>query len=171
MRADHGHQGDDARAAREHQQRTGVVVVPGEPAADRTAQLELVAGFGDPVQVRGNLTVRDALDGDLQAAGLRRTADRVVALRRVAVVRGQLDGNVLAWLMTRPARDLDGERAGGRGLVLRLLDGRDAPAQSPRRAGHEWSFARQSAGTRPAGPGTGCSLGWLSGGASSGPVS
>ena len=36
---------------------------------------------------------------------------------------------------------------------------------------HELSFVRQSAGTRPAGPGTGWSAGWCCGSASAGPVS
>ena len=65
------------------------------------------------------------------AVRLRRAGDRVVALRRVAVLGGQLDGDVLAGEVPGPAGDVEDERAGGRGLVPGLLDGRDQPAQSP----------------------------------------
>ena len=52
VRADHGHQRDDAGAARQQQQGLAGLGRPGEPAADRTAQVELVARLGDPGQVR-----------------------------------------------------------------------------------------------------------------------
>src|SRR6201999_4152522 len=106
-----------------------VVVLPGEPAADRAAQLELVAGPGDACQVRGDLAVIDALDGELEVISRRGTRDRVGALRGVAVLGGELDGDVLSRLVAWPARDVEGERAGGRGLVLDFPDGRDQPGQ------------------------------------------
>ena len=56
-------------AAADQQHRGGVVAVPDEPAADRAAQLELVADVGDGGQVRRHLAVVDADDGQLEAVG------------------------------------------------------------------------------------------------------
>ena len=56
---------NDARAARnDEQERAAVIRVPDEVAADRPAQLEPVTGPQLLGQVRGDLTVVQALDRD-----------------------------------------------------------------------------------------------------------
>ncbi len=100
----------------------GVGRVPGEPAADGAAHLELVARLGGPGQVGRDLAVVEALDGQLNhgelgAAVCWRPGDRVAALRGVAVGGGELDVDVLPGQVAGPAGDLEEQRAGGRGLV------------------------------------------------------
>ena len=86
--------GDDAGAADDADR--GVSPVPGEPAADRPAQLEHVADLGHVVQEPRHLAARQALDQELDQRVAGVGGDRVRALRRVVVRRAQPDHVVLA---------------------------------------------------------------------------
>src|SRR5437660_898559 len=75
------------------------VGVPHEVAADRAPQLELIADLGHGGEVGRHLTVVEADDGELEPLVLwwrrRSRRDRVAALGRVAVLRGEADVHVL----------------------------------------------------------------------------
>ena len=86
------------------------------------ASAETYAGQG-----RQALAVIESLDGELEAAGLGGGRDRVGTLGGVAVLGRQPDVRVLAGQVAGPARHFHHERAGGRGLVGRRLDGGDEP--------------------------------------------
>ncbi len=62
--AEHRHQGHDAGAAGDQQQRPAVRDRPGEVAADRTAQLQRIAGPQLLGQVGRDLAVVEPLDGN-----------------------------------------------------------------------------------------------------------
>ena len=73
-----------------------LVASPGEVAADRAPQLELVARAKLLGEVGRDLAVVDPLDRQRDAGVLRRRGDRVGALRLVAVIGGKADVDVLA---------------------------------------------------------------------------
>ncbi len=99
----HRHQRDDPGAGPEQQR--GPVTGPGEEPAQRSAQLDRVAGPGDRVEPAGDLAVRHMVQGQLDVPGIvRRGGDRVVALRHISVRRGQPQHQVLARQMPRPVR-------------------------------------------------------------------
>ena len=62
--AQHRHQRHDPRAAADEQQRPARRRVPDEVAADRAAQLELIAGAELVDEVRRDLAVVEPLDGE-----------------------------------------------------------------------------------------------------------
>ena len=74
----------------------GPVAVPHEPAADRTAHLELVAHLDHVGEERRHLAVVEPLDKELDLRVSRRRGHRVRPLRGVAVVGGEPDDVVLA---------------------------------------------------------------------------
>jgi hypothetical protein len=87
---DHRHQRHHARAASEQQNRRRARLPPDEPAADRAAQLELIAHLDVVGEVWGYLSVVQMLDGHLGPSALGpRRADRIAALRPVAVRGGE----------------------------------------------------------------------------------
>ena len=108
--AHHRHQGYDARPAAHQQDRLLDGRVgrgrPDEPAADRTAHLELVTELHVLDEVRRDLAVADLLDGDRDLLVVDRLGDRVGALRGVAVRGRQAYVDVLAGQVSRasPAR-------------------------------------------------------------------
>src|SRR5829696_9487713 len=114
--ADHRHQRRDPRATGNEEQRPAQWRLPDEIPADRPAQLDLVALAELVGQVRGDLAVLEALDGqpDERVAGRRR--DRVAALRLVAVLGGQADVDVLPGAMPGPAGDVETDRLDARRL-------------------------------------------------------
>ena len=107
------------------------VGLPDEVAADRPAELDLVARPQLVGQVRGDLAVVEALHRQLDVLAVRGRRDRVAALRLVAVVRGQANVDVLAGAVSRPAVDVEGDRLDARRLSADLDDRRDLPGQSP----------------------------------------
>ena len=64
--AQHRHQGHDARPAAGEQHRPVFVAVPNEVAADRTAQLDLIADVEVTRQIRRHLAVVDAHHRELE---------------------------------------------------------------------------------------------------------
>ena len=84
-------------------QRPAQAGLPDEPAADRPAQLQLVAGAQLVAQVRGDLTVVDPLHREGQQPRGGRRGDRVAALGLVAVLGGQAHVEVLARHVAEPA--------------------------------------------------------------------
>src|SRR4051794_3234823 len=129
--AQHGHQGRDARAAGDEEDRPAVRGLPAEVAADRAANLELVARPDLLDQVRRDLAVVDELDGDLQRVELGRRGDRVRALRLVAVLGGQPDVAVLPRPGARPVGDVERQGARPRRLGDDLAPRRGAPGEPP----------------------------------------
>ena len=111
--------------------------MPDEVAADRAAQLELIAGSRLFDQVRRHLAVVDPLDSQLEVRVLWSGRDRVRALGLIAVLGGQADVDVLAGKVTRPAGNIEDERPRVRGLLMHVADRRDAPAEA-------WRGRRQS---------------------------
>ena len=83
------------------------LALPGEPAADRPAQLEDVADLGHVVQVARDLAAGQALDHQLdqRVVGLR--GDRVGALRGVVVRSAQPHDVVLPRQVVDPVRDVE----------------------------------------------------------------
>ena len=130
--AEHRAQGDDAGPAADQHERPAQRLLPHEEAADRAAQLELVAGAQHLDQVRRDLAVLEALDGQHEPLVLRGGGDRVAALRLVAVLGGQAHVDVLAGAV-RPGQS---GRSSTR-LVARAVSGTSSttraelPGQSP----------------------------------------
>ena len=123
--------GTIARAAADQQQRPADGRIPGEVAADRPAQLELVAGAQLVDQVGRDLAVVQPLDRQRERAVLGRGRDRVAALRLVAVLGGQPDVDVLAGAVPGQSGRAERERLDPRRLVDRADDVGELPAQSP----------------------------------------
>ena len=144
--ADHRHQRHDARAAGHEQQRAALRRLPDEVAADRAAQLDLVARPQLVGQVRRDLAVVEALDGELDAGAVGRRGDRVAALRLVAVLGGQPDVDVLPGAVTGPVGHVEDERLG----AGRLGDDVDdvATCQLSRRSTAAPAMGRRSCGSR-----------------------
>ena len=109
--AQHRHQRDDARAAADEQQRAAGRGIPGEVAADRAAQLELVARPQLVDEVRRDLAVVESLDRERERGILGRRGDRVAALRLIAVLRRQPHVDVLTRAMAGPAGSVEHERS------------------------------------------------------------
>src|SRR5439155_9799250 len=81
--AEHRAERDDARAAADEEDRTAELLLPDEVAADRAAQLELVAGPQLLGEVRRDLAVVESLDGQHDVPVFRGGGDRVAPLRLV----------------------------------------------------------------------------------------
>ena len=141
------HQRDDSRAAADEQQRAAGRGVPDEVAADRAAQLELVAGPELVDEVGRDLAVVQALDGERERGVLGRRGDRVAALRLVAVLGRQPDVDVLAGAVARAS---PGARA--RGSCTRGVSSTDSTTSAscqlsrPRSAAR--AMGRRSCGSR-----------------------
>ncbi len=88
---------------RDEQQRASLRRLPDEVAADRTAQLDPVAGPELVGEVRRHLAVVEPLDRELDASAVGRRGDRVAALGLVAVLGRQPDVDVLAGAVPGPA--------------------------------------------------------------------
>jgi hypothetical protein len=129
--AQHGHQRDDARAASREQHPPSGGRFPDEVAANRAAQLELIAGAELVDQVRRDLTVVETLDGQCQGLVLGRRGDRIAALCLVAVLVRQPYIDVLAGLVTGPRRGAQHDALDPRRLLDRGDDLGELPAQSP----------------------------------------
>jgi hypothetical protein len=129
--SEHRPERDDPRAARDHQERAADARVPRERPADRAAHLELVARAQLVDEVRRDLSVGQALDGELEVLVVRRRGDRVAPLGLVAVLGGQAHVGVLARAMARPVRAAEDDRADARGLGPGPQDLREPPGQSP----------------------------------------
>jgi hypothetical protein len=114
--AQHRHQRHQARAAGDQQQRAALLDAPGEMAADRAAQLELVAGAQLLGQVRGDLAVVDPLDGQRQVRVLGRGGERIRALGLIAVLGGQAKVDVLSGDVAGPVGIVEQDRARVAGL-------------------------------------------------------
>jgi hypothetical protein len=130
-RADHRHQRHDPRAAGDEQQRPALRRLPDEVAADGTTQFDLVARPKLVGQVRGDLAVVEALDGEIDAGAVGRRCDRVAALRLVAVLGGEADVDVLARPVSGPAGHVEGDRLDAGRLGHDVEDVGDPPGQSP----------------------------------------
>jgi hypothetical protein len=130
----HGHEWHESGPAGNEKERPGLVGRPREVAADRPADLELVAWLDRAGEVRRHLAVLDVLDGDLDVILLRRGRDGIGPLGLVAVFRGEPHVEMLAGAVSRPARDVEDERTCprrlGDGVAHRRGQPREA-AQSP----------------------------------------
>ena len=104
MVAEDRSQRHDARAASDEEERAAECGLPDEVAADRPAELELVAGAELVDEVRRDLTVVEPLHGEHEIAVLRRGRDRVAALGLVSVLGRQAHIDVLAGAMPGPGR-------------------------------------------------------------------
>src|SRR6478736_2694301 len=91
--------------------------LPDEVAADRAAQLDLVASAELVGQVGGDLALLEPLDRERDAGAVGRRGDRVASLRLIAVLRRQPNVDVLAGAVVAPAGDVEDER-----LDVRRLD-------------------------------------------------
>jgi hypothetical protein len=105
--------------------------MPHEVAAERSAQLELIAGSEAVGEIRRDLAVFEPLHHQVHGRALRCRRDGVAALRRVSVWRSQTDVDVLSRQVTAPAVDLQRQPVDGTGLGGVRDDGRKPPRQSP----------------------------------------
>src|SRR5919106_1272126 len=121
----------DARATPGEQEWPALRGLPDEVAAYGATELDLVASAELVGQIRRDLAVVEAFDGQLDACAVRRRCDRVAALRLVAVLSGEAHVDVLPCAMSRPAGDVEGKGRGARSLRDDLDDLRDLPGQSP----------------------------------------
>ena len=131
MVAEHRPERHDARAAPDEEERPVEGLLPDEVAADRAAQLELVARPQLVDEVGRDLAVVEPLDRQDEIAVLGRRGDRVAPLRPIAVLGGQADVDVLSGSMPRPVRRVEDDALRARRLVDPLDHGRELPAQSP----------------------------------------
>ena len=127
--ANHGHEGHQARAPADEQQRSTITNVPGEVATDRTSELEGVASLELVGQVRGDLAVVDALDGQGDGSVTGRRGDGVGPLGLVAVFSREADVDVHAGHVPRPPGHLEHDRPGPGCLVLHVGDSAHPPGQ------------------------------------------
>ena len=74
--ADHGHQRHDTGAAAEQQKRAPVGDLPDEMAADGSAQLDVIADFGDVMKEGRDLAIVEPLDDELEPS-LRMRAEAI----------------------------------------------------------------------------------------------
>src|SRR5438046_10745085 len=93
---------DDAGAAGDEQQRSSVLCLPDEVAADRPANLEAVADLDLLDEVRRDLSVVEQLDRDRHVTVLGCRCDRVRALGPVAVLGREADVAMLPRAMPGP---------------------------------------------------------------------
>lgn len=100
-------------------------------AADRTAQLHVVADCQLVDQVRRHLAVVQPLDGQRDVVVLRSRSDGVAALRLVAVVRGQTDIDVLPGTVAWPVRQVECDAPRVRRLCHHVHHLAQLPIQSP----------------------------------------
>ena len=121
----------DARAAGEEEQRAAGRGLPDEVAADRAAQLELVAGTELVDEVGRDLAVVEPLDGQDEVLVLRGRGDRVAALGLVAVLGRQPDVDVLTREMAVPVGRIEDDAAHVGRLVEDLDHACGLPGQSP----------------------------------------
>jgi hypothetical protein len=118
---------DDAGAAREQEERATEHCLPDEVAAERTAQLQRVAGAELGDEVGRDLAVVKSIDGEDELVVLRRGGDRVAALRLVAVLRGQPHVHVLTGPLGRPTGAVEDDAAHPRRFDDALDDAGDLP--------------------------------------------
>ena len=105
--------------------------MPDEVAADRAAQLELVALPHLPHQVGRNLAFLQALHGQRDCAVLGRRGDRVAALRLVPIFGREPDVDVLAGQVAGPLGHLEDQRADVRGLRDEFAHPAQTPGEPP----------------------------------------
>src|SRR5215831_20129673 len=82
-------------APRNQEQRATVCGGPNEVSTDGTAQLEAITHARFAREIGGNLTVGDVIHHQLELRRYRRRADRIAALRLIAIGRGQADIDML----------------------------------------------------------------------------
>jgi hypothetical protein len=121
------------------QQRAAVVGSPGEVAADRAAQLELVAGLKLVDEIGRHLAVVEPLHRQRQTLVLGRGRDGVRALRLIAVLGGQPDVDVLPGDVPRPLGHVEHDRARASGLFGHA-EHRRQPPDDRRPPGQTQSF-------------------------------
>ena len=129
--AQHRHERHDAATARDQEQRATQARLPDEVAADRAAQLDLIARTQLVGQVRRDLAVVEALDRQLHPVAIGGCRDGVTALRLIAVLRRQPDVDVLAGQVSLPARAVKCDRAHAGRPVGHRDDVAEQPGQSP----------------------------------------
>ena len=128
--AQHRHQRHQAGTAGYPQQRPAILGAPNEMAADRAADLDLVADLHHLVEEGRHLAVVDQVDRQLdRAAAVRRRADRIAALGLVAIRRGQSHVDMLAGGEAVPVRRLQPEQFYAGRLGRDGDDGGDLPDQ------------------------------------------
>ena len=129
---------DDAGAAADEER--GLVGVPHEPSADRTADLELVTDGDVVVQEHRDLTALEPLDRQLEFGGvIGRGRDRIRARRGVAVRRGQTHHTMLTRAMRHGLGQREAERLGARRLGFDRDDLRHVPRRRTRRGAASWA--------------------------------
>jgi hypothetical protein len=114
----------------EHQ-RPALGGLPDEVAADRAAQLDLLARPELVGQVGGDLAVVEPLDGEPDASTVKRGGDRVASLGLITVLRRQPNINVLSSPVARPTGDVEDDRLDARRLDDDLDELGKLPGQSP----------------------------------------
>ena len=75
--ADHGHQRHDTGAAAEQQKRAAVGDLPDEMAADGSAQLDVIADFGDVMKEGRDLAIVEPLDRPARAQSANAGAEAI----------------------------------------------------------------------------------------------
>jgi hypothetical protein len=129
--AEHGAQRNDARAARDEEQRAAERRAPDEVAADRAAQFEIVSRLQGLGQVGRHLARVEPFDGQDQVIVFGRGSDRVAALCLVAVLRGEPHVHVLAGEVAGPVGRVEDDALGARVLGGELDHAGRLPGQSP----------------------------------------
>ena len=110
---------------------TGQRCFPHEVAANRPAQLELVSGLNHIGEIWRDLPALEPIDREHDATVLGCRRDRVAALRLVPVVCREADVDVLSGAVTGPVRQVEHEALRAAGLIDRVHDSTELPAQSP----------------------------------------
>src|SRR5215218_8457152 len=145
---DHRQEGRYARSARDEEQGTALPGLPGEPAPDRTPQLQPVAGPDLIRQVGRDLAILQTLDEELDPAVFRCRGYGVTALRLVTVLGGEPDIYMLARPVPLPARNVQEQTLRPRRVWAGLDDLADTPCELARGVGH---LSRPSSAARATG--------------------
>lgn len=132
--AHHRAQRNQAGAPGDQQQRPAVLDVPRERPPAGPADLEAITGPQLAREMRGDLALRQSLDGELELGILRGRGERVGALGPVAVLGGQAHVDTLPGAVPGPARYVEHEGADARRLVSDRGHRRRVPGLTPARS-------------------------------------
>ena len=125
--AQHRHQGYDARAATDEEERSTRRNIPNEVAADRAAKLELVSRDELVEQIGRDFTVVETLDCEREVRLFGRRGYGVAPLRLLSVFRREPHVNVLPGAMARPPGHVEDEGAGLRRFFRYIDHGSGTP--------------------------------------------
>src|SRR5262249_13007238 len=125
-----GHEGTIPRPTANEKERATSCNVPNEISADGTSQLEPVTRPQFVCEIRRDLALIDAFDGQHEVRDFGRRRYGIAALGLIAVLAGKPNVDVLARSVGRPFGDVQNETLDARRLRYDLADFGSLPSQT-----------------------------------------